>query len=108
MKTIFAVVILAFATPSLSAQTQQPTRDLCTSHVVMVGQHPEKLQSLSFRDLFVLEKEMFACSQVYKEWSFSLADATITQLQLRRCEEFISEHNLDDAFFKEDEDRSSK
>ena len=108
MKTILAVLILGFATLSLYAQTQQPTREECTSQVVMVGQHPEKLQSLPFRDLFALEKEMYACSRVYKEWSFSLADATITQIQLQRCEEFISRHNLDDAFLKEDEDRVGK
>jgi hypothetical protein len=98
--------VLGFA---CSAQAQQsPTREQCNSSVEFLSQNRDNLSTIPFKKLFLMEKEMFTCSKLYKEWSYSLADATISQFQLARCEDFINKHKLDDAFFKEDEEAVAK
>lgn len=101
MKTILAAVLVLGFGGAAHAQ-QQPTREQCDSVVKLMGETPGKLRSMPFKKLFDAEKFVFDCASRYKSYSYSVADATLSQLMLERCEEFIHERELDDKFLARD------
>jgi hypothetical protein len=85
------------------AQSQEaqhsPTRKQCDSIVQSIGKTPGKLRSMPFKKLHEAETVVFNCSKTYQLYAYSVADATISQFMLERCEDFIHDRELDDSFF---------
>jgi hypothetical protein len=96
------LVFIATPVPAHAEDVRTPTYQQCEADTKALGQHLDKLMAMSFKQLFTVEKEEFACAKEYKNYAFSEADATITQLQLTRVENFITEHKLDSQFLEED------
>jgi hypothetical protein len=104
MRCALAVLLvlagLPFATEAPSQQEQQaPTKQECDSIATSFGRIPGKLRSMPFRKLHEAEMIAFNCAKTYKIYPYSVLDATISQMMLERCEDFIHDRELDDTFF---------
>jgi hypothetical protein len=102
-----ALLVVAVSAISTQAPSQQKrkslTKEECDSIVTSVGTTPGRLRSMPFRKLHETEVVVLDCVKTYKLYAYSVADATISQFMLERCEDFIHERELDNDFFTWDE-----
>jgi hypothetical protein len=109
-RILVAILVVAFAGVAQAQQKREheaPTRELCDS-MVMVLAEPGNIQSAPFKKLSEAEKLAFNCASKYQSYSYSLLDASISQVMLERCEGFIHERILEDKFFEWDAKLSGK
>ena len=106
MKYKFAIFLFLFGAVFTTQSREAPkaqTREECDSLVISVGNTPGKLRSMPFARLHEAETALLECVNTFNLYEYSVADATISQVMLERCEEFIHERKLDDSFFAWDE-----